>query len=67
MTEGNRILKEQSECESFCNGIAVGVNLCQQAVLAAHDRKEFFKIGNDLYYIQSSRERLEQMLDEICR
>lgn len=60
-------MKEQPECKSFCNGIVVGVCLYQQAVLTANDRKESLKIGNDLYYIQSSRERLEQVLDHICR
>ena len=60
-------MKEQIECESFCTGIAVGVNLYQQTVLASHDRKEPLKIGDNLYYIQSGRERLQEAIEKICR
>lgn len=52
---------------AFCNGVAVGISLYQRMILAAHGKKKPFKIGEDLYYIQSGRERLAEMLDKICR
>lgn len=55
------------ENEAFANGIIVGVSLHQQRVIAAHERKEPVKIGDKLYFIQDGKERLEQVLDEICK
>ena len=58
---------ELMESEAFINGIAVGINLHQQRVLAAHRRKEPLKIGDDLFYLQSGRERLQEFLEKICK
>lgn len=55
------------ENESFCCGVAVGINLYQQRVLMASERKEPLKIGDELYYVQSGRERLQEMMDKICK
>ena len=55
------------ESEAFANGIVVGVSLHQQRVIAAHNRKEPIKIGNDIFYLETGRERLERVLHEICR
>ena len=55
------------ENEAFANGIAVGVNLYEQKIITAHQRKEFLKIGENLYYIQDGRERLQEFLEKICK
>lgn len=55
------------ENEAFCTGVAVGVAIHQQKVITAHERKEPLKIGDNLYYLQSGRERLAEMLNQICR
>ena len=51
----------------FCNGIAVGICLYQRAVVSAHERKKPLKIGDNLYYVQSGRERLEEYLEKMCK
>ena len=55
------------ENEAFFTGIAVGISLHQQKVIAAHKRKEPIKVGDTLYYLQTGRERLQEMLGEICK
>ncbi len=55
------------ESEAFCCGVAVGINLHQQKVITAHERKEPIKIGDTLYYLQDGRERLQEMIEKICR
>lgn len=60
-------MDELMENESFCCGVAVGINLHQQRVLMASERKEPLKIGDELYYVQSGRERLKEMMDKICK
>ena len=54
------------ENEAFVNGITVGINLHQQRVIQAHKHREPLKIGDELFYLQSGRERLEEMLNRIC-
>jgi hypothetical protein len=61
------ILKELEENEAFFTGIVTGINLYQSKVVMAHDRKEAIIIGDNLYYIQSGRERLEEAIDKICK
>ena len=54
--------------EAFCYGMAVGINLYQQKIISAHERKEPLKIGDGtLYYIQDGRERLAEVLEKICK
>lgn len=53
--------------EAFCTGVAVGVVLHQQKVVIAHERKEPLIIGDNLYYLQDGRERLQEFLEKICR
>ncbi len=67
MMGGNLILTELLESEAFCAGIAVGIGLYQEKVIEAHKRKEHIKIGDNLYYVKSGRERLAEMLDKICK
>lgn len=52
---------------AFCNGVAVGISLYQKMVIAAHEREKPLKIGEDLFYIQNGRERLQEVLKKICR
>lgn len=60
-------MDELLENDAFVNGIVVGINLHQQRVIEAHRRNEFLKIGDELFYLQNGRERLSQMLDDICK
>lgn len=60
-------MKELEENEAFVTGISVGISLYQSKVVTAHDRREPIKIGETLYYLQSGRERLQEMIDKICK
>lgn len=55
------------ENDAFAKGVAVGIGIYQAKVIAAHERKEHLKIGDDLYYVQSGRERLQEVLEKICK
>lgn len=66
MIGGNRVLRKLIE-RVFCNGIMVGIGLYQRMVVSAHERKSALKIGEDFYYIQSGRKRLQEVLEKICR
>ena len=57
---------ELMEQDAFANGIIVGIGIHQQRVIAAHKRKEPLVIGDNLYYLETGRERLERVLHEIC-
>lgn len=60
-------MKESKENEAFCVGVAVGLDLYQQRVLNAHERNEPLMINDELYYLQDGRDRLEMIIDKICR
>lgn len=60
-------MKELLENEEFVNGVAVGVELYQNKVVAAHKRREPLIIGDTLYFLQDGRERLQEALEKICR
>lgn len=60
-------MENLKENEAFCTGVNVGISLHQQRVIMAHERKEPLIIGDDLYYLQSGRERLQELLEKICR
>ena len=60
-------LEELEENEVFFTGIVTGINLYQNKVVTAHQRKEPLKIGDTIYYLQTGRERLQEMIDKICR
>lgn len=55
------------ESEVFCSGVVAGIGLHQQKVVNAAENKEPVKIGDELYYVQNGRERLQEMLDKVCR
>ena len=60
-------MEELLESEAFCTGVAAGINIFQSKIITAHKRKEPIKIGDTLYFLQDGRERLQEMLDKICR
>ena len=60
-------MKDLMENEAFGVGLNVGINLYQQKVIAAHERKEPLIVDDSLYYLQSGRERLAEFLEEICK
>lgn len=66
MIGGSGILRKLIE-RAFCNGVAAGICLYQRAVVAAHKQKKPLKIGDELYYLQSGRERLAEVLEKICK
>lgn len=59
-------MNDLTKSNDFYNGVLFGLNLFQQKVINAHKRKEPLKIGDELFYLQSGRERLEEMLNRIC-
>ena len=60
-------MKDLMESEVFCSGVVAGINLHQQKVVNAAENKEPVKIGDELYYVQNGRERLQEMLDKVCK
>lgn len=60
-------MSESMENEAFFIGVAVGIGLYQQKVIAAHKRKEALRIGDTVYYLQDGRERLQEMLEKVCK
>lgn len=60
-------MKDLPENEAFGIGLNVGINLYQQKIISAHERKEPLKVGDTLYYLQSGRERLAEFLEKICK
>lgn len=60
-------LQELLENEWFCSGLLVGINLCQQILLTAHDRNEPMMIDGEPYYILNGNELLQQMIDTVCQ
>lgn len=60
-------MSDLMENEAFCNGVAVGIGIYQQKVITAHKRKEALRIGDNVYYLENGRERLERMFNEICK
>ncbi len=60
-------MDELLENDAFFYGVLAGVNIYQQKVISAHKRKEFLKIGDELFYLQDGRERLAELLEKICR
>lgn len=54
------------ENEIFFKGVITGISLHQQKVITAHKRKEPLRIGDNLYYLQDGRERLQEFLEKVC-
>lgn len=60
-------MEEILESQAFCNGVAVGINIYQQKVIMAQKNNEAIKIDGELYYVQSGKERLQDMIDKVCK
>lgn len=54
------------EANAFCTGISVGISIYQQKVVMAWKHNEPIKVNGELYYVQSAKERLQDMVDKIC-
>lgn len=59
-------MNDLTKSNDFYNGVLFGLNLFQQKVINAHKRKEPLVVGDEIFYLQSGRERLEEMLNRIC-
>lgn len=55
------------ENEAFFIGMTVGISIYQQKVIAAHKRREPLMIGDEIFYLQSGRERLEDFFEKACK
>lgn len=55
------------ENEAFFYGVVLGISLYQQKVITAHKRKEALGIGDTIYYLQDGRERLQEMMEKVCK
>lgn len=60
-------LKELENNEAFFTGLICGIRLFQKKIITAHKRKEHIMIDNNVYYVQSGKERLTEMINKICR
>ena len=60
-------MNDLQENEIFFKGLIAGICLYQQKIVMAHKRKEPIKISDELFYIQNGRERLQEMLEKICK
>ncbi len=55
------------QSEIFCKGVVAGINIYQQRIITSYKRKEPIKIADNLFYLQSGQDLLEQMMEELCR
>lgn len=60
-------MNDLNDNEAFYYGLICGIKLFQQKVVTAHKRREHIMIDDTLYYIQSGRERLQEVIDKICK
>lgn len=61
------ILSNLTKNEAFASGVNLGINLYQKKVITAHERGEPVKVGENIFYLESGRERLARVLNEICK
>lgn len=60
-------LEELEDNQAFFTGLLCGIKIFQQKIITAHKRREHLMIDGNIYYVQSGRERLEEVIDKICR
>ena len=60
------ILNELMDNDAFYYGLICGIKIFQQKIITAHKRREHLMIDDNVYYIQSGQERLQEMIDRIC-
>ena len=60
-------MNELMDNEAFYYGLICGIKIFQQKIITAHKRREHLMIDGNGYYVQSGRERLQEMIDKICK
>lgn len=60
-------MNELMDNEAFYYGLICGIKIFQQKIITAHKRREQLMIDGNVYYVQSGRERLQEMIDKICK
>ena len=60
-------MNEMMDNEAFYYGLICGIKIFQQKIITAHKRREQLMIDGNVYYVQSGRERLQEMIDKICK
>lgn len=60
-------MKELFNNDAFLHGVIFGMGLYQQKVIAAHRRNEPLAVGDETYYLQTGQEKLQEMVDRVCR
>lgn len=59
-------LENLLQSELFIKGLYLGIAICQQMILKAHERNEPLTVDGKSYYILGGQELLQQMLDAVC-
>lgn len=54
-------LEGLEENEALFTGLICGIKIFQQRIITAHERREYLMIDGNVYYVQSGRERLEEI------
>ena len=62
-----KILNMTDEVNAFYGGMVAGIKLYQKKVVLAHRNHEPIRIDGELYYIQSAKERLQDMVDKVWK
>lgn len=60
-------MNDLTENNDFYNGVLFGLSLYQIIVITAHKSKVPLKVGDTFYYLQDGRERLQEVLEKICK
>lgn len=60
-------LEELESNEAFFTGLICGIKLFQEKIVTAHKKREHLMIDGNIYYIQSGRERLQEVMNKILQ
>lgn len=55
------------EVNAFYGGMVTGIKMYQKKVVLAHRNHEPIRIDGELYYVQSAKERLQDMVDKVWK
>lgn len=61
------ILNITDEVNAFYGGMVIGIKMYQKKVVLAQKNHEPIRIDGELYYIQSAKERLQDMVDKVWK
>lgn len=59
-------LENLLQSELFIKGLYLGITICHQMILKAHEQNEPLIINEEQFYILSGNQLLRQMLDTVC-